>query len=110
LHFHVFSPREQILNQNKPKQIRLSEFVFLVSSEAVTTCDIFVYRFASREAAMPTETVRKTEAKQQGTHLAWCVCCVEKGKLRAVFSVLLRHSRRFDEFVEGFSRSLCFRV
>jgi hypothetical protein len=45
---------------------------------------------------MPTETVRKTEAKQQGTHLAWCVCCVEKGKLRAVFSVLLRDSRRFD--------------
>jgi hypothetical protein len=28
--FHVFSPREQVLNQNKLKQIRLSEFVFLV--------------------------------------------------------------------------------
>jgi hypothetical protein len=51
--------------------------------------------FASREAAMPTRTVGKTEAKQQGTYLAWCVCCVEKGKLRAVFSVLLRHSGRF---------------
>jgi len=96
LHFHVFSPREQILNQNKPKQIRLSEFVFLVSSEAVTTCDIFVYRFASREAAMPTETVRKTEAKQQGTHLAWCVC-VLRGKGKAVSGVF-----RFAELLTTF--------
>ena len=27
---------------------------------------------------MPTRTVGKTEAKQQGTHLAWCVCVAWK--------------------------------
>ena len=69
------------LNQNKLKQIRLSEFVFLFSPKPSQHVTFFVCRFASREAAMPTRTVGKTEAKQQGTHLAWCVCCVEKGKL-----------------------------
>ena len=46
---------------------------------------------------MPTRTVGKTEAKQQGTHLAWCVC-VLRGKGKAVSGVfrLLSYSRRFD--------------
>ena len=93
LHFHVFHHK----NKFKPnKQIRLGEFVFLFSPKPSQYVTFFVCRFASREADRPTRTVGKTEAKQQETHLAWCVCCVEKGSCERCF--------RFAELLTTFQR------
>ena len=95
--FPRFSPREPIF---KPKQTQTHSFYFGFVRDSHNTWQFALpFSFLASRSSHANRNNKKDKCQAAKTlHLAWCVCvcCVEKGKLWAMFSVLLSYSRRFD--------------